>query len=74
MSNTSKILVDQKSGSNLLYLPLDKIMQMSTPAAPVDAISRQPMPVRDRRRRRRRYRRLEDHAKACLRSREREPR
>lgn len=40
MSNTSKILVDQKSGSNLLYLPLDKIMQMSTPAAPVDAMSR----------------------------------
>jgi modulator of FtsH protease HflK len=30
MSNTSKILIDQKSGSNLLYLPLDKIMQMST--------------------------------------------
>ena len=28
LSNTSKIIVDQKSGSNLLYLPLDKIMQM----------------------------------------------
>ena len=35
MTNTSKVLIDQKSGSNLLYLPLDKIMQMSaaTPAA-----------------------------------------
>ena len=30
MSNTSKVLVDQKSGSNLLYLPLDKLMQGQT--------------------------------------------
>lgn len=29
MQNTSKIVVDQKGGQNLLYLPLDKIMQMS---------------------------------------------
>lgn len=29
LSSSSKVLVDQKSGSNLLYLPLDKIMQMS---------------------------------------------
>ncbi len=29
MSNTSKILIDQKSGGNMLYLPLDKLMQMS---------------------------------------------
>ena len=27
LSSTSKILIDQKSGSNLLYLPLDKLMQ-----------------------------------------------
>ncbi len=27
LSNTSKILIDQKSGSNLLYLPLDKLIQ-----------------------------------------------
>ncbi len=26
-SNTTKVLVDQKSGSNMLYLPLDKLMQ-----------------------------------------------
>jgi membrane protease subunit HflK len=32
MSNTSKVLVDQKAGSNLLYLPLDKIMQMTAPS------------------------------------------
>jgi membrane protease subunit HflK len=29
LSNTTKILIDQKGGSNLLYLPLDKIMQMT---------------------------------------------
>lgn len=32
-SNVSKILVDSRSGSNLLYLPLDKIMQMTGAAA-----------------------------------------
>ena len=30
MNNTSKVLVDVEKGSNLLYLPLDKIMQRST--------------------------------------------
>src|SRR5512140_1022795 len=34
MSSTSKILLDAKSGGNLLYLPLDKIMQMTTGNAP----------------------------------------
>jgi membrane protease subunit HflK len=29
LSNSSKILLDAKGGGNLLYLPLDKIMQMS---------------------------------------------
>ncbi|MBI2296034.1 MAG: FtsH protease activity modulator HflK [Betaproteobacteria bacterium] len=29
MSNTTKVLIDQKGGNNLLYLPLDKIIQMS---------------------------------------------
>ncbi len=39
-SNVTKVLVDSKQGSNLLYLPLDKIMQQvaspsaSAPAAP----------------------------------------
>ncbi len=36
-SNTTKVLVDTKQGSNLLYLPLDKIIQQtgqaSTPVA-----------------------------------------
>lgn len=31
-SNVTKVLVDTKAGSNLLYLPLDKIMQMSSQA------------------------------------------
>lgn len=31
--NTTKLLVDQKAGGNLLYLPLDKLMQMSSPNA-----------------------------------------
>ncbi len=38
-SNTTKVLVDSKQGSNLLYLPLDRLMQMSaqaTAGAPVD--------------------------------------
>ena len=37
-SNTTKIMVDQKSGGNMLYLPLDKLMQKMTEghvAAPV---------------------------------------
>ena len=29
MQTSSKILVDQKGGQNMLYLPLDKIMQMT---------------------------------------------
>jgi membrane protease subunit HflK len=28
-TNTTKVLVDSKQGSNLLYLPIDKLMQMS---------------------------------------------
>jgi membrane protease subunit HflK len=39
-SNVSKVLVESRQGSNLLYLPLDKIMQMSSQgavAAPADA-------------------------------------
>lgn len=38
-ASTTKVLVDSKQGSNLLYLPLDKLMQQSGNAAatPVDA-------------------------------------
>ena len=33
LSNTSKIMVDQKSGNNLLFLPLDKVLQLSAGGA-----------------------------------------
>jgi len=29
LTSTSKVLIDARAGNNLLYLPLDKIMQMS---------------------------------------------
>lgn len=40
-SNTTKVMVDAKGNGNLLYLPLDKLMQaagaqVATPAAPAD--------------------------------------
>ncbi len=38
LSSSSKVMVDAKSGSNLLYLPLDKIMQAGgAPAAQAEA-------------------------------------
>jgi membrane protease subunit HflK len=33
-SNVTKVLVDSKQGSNLLYLPLDKIMQQVSQVTP----------------------------------------
>ena len=36
-SNVTKVLVDSKQGSNLLYLPLDKILQMTGPGADAGA-------------------------------------
>ena len=33
-TNVSKVMVDSKSNSNLLYLPLDKLLQQSAAAAP----------------------------------------
>jgi len=42
LSNTSKIIVDQKNGNNLLYLPLDKLINMSgSPSA--SPVTVQPM-------------------------------
>jgi membrane protease subunit HflK len=32
LGNSTKVLVDQKAGSNLLYLPLDKLIQQSVAA------------------------------------------
>ena len=46
MGSTSKIIVDQKQGSNLLYLPLDRLMQMATPSAPpIEAMPAQAAPA-----------------------------
>jgi membrane protease subunit HflK len=36
MTNTTKVLIDQKGGNNLLYLPLDRLIQM-TGARPAEA-------------------------------------
>ena len=33
-ANVSKVMVDSRNGSNLLYLPLDKLIQQSTTAVP----------------------------------------
>jgi membrane protease subunit HflK len=41
-SNTSKIIVDQKSGSNLLYLPLDKLIQSGSSSSPAQTIDSPP--------------------------------
>jgi membrane protease subunit HflK len=71
MSNTSKVLVDQKGGNNLLYLPLDKLMQIAGPVAgaAVDAMNKpaDPSPGSEQ---------LPSASRSrdALRSREREPR
>src|SRR4029453_14079637 len=60
LGNSSKVLVDQKAGSNLLYLPLDKLLQQSAPvtvpppSAPDLPGPRAPLICRPRARRRRR--------------------
>jgi len=41
--NVSKVMVDVRNGSNLLYLPLDKLMQQTTEAPP--AAQAEPTPV-----------------------------
>ena len=41
LANTSKVIVDQKSGNNLLYLPLDKLINMSG-SAPISSVTVQP--------------------------------
>ena len=44
MSNTTKVLVDQKGGNSLIYLPLDKIMQMSGTLPPEGAVKPESAP------------------------------
>jgi len=45
MSSTSKVMIDAKSGGNLLFLPLDKIMQMSAAGAAEAMASAKPSPT-----------------------------
>ena len=73
LANSSKVVVDQKNGSNLLYLPLDKLMQLGASASPpVDGGAKQaptetvvpaPAPVES-----------SPRSRDALRNREREPR
>jgi modulator of FtsH protease HflK len=69
LSSTSKILLDTKGSGNLLYLPLDKIMQMSAGALPEATVQSkqtlvEPTPNPD----------ADARARDALRSRERESR
>ncbi|HUW38141.1 MAG TPA: FtsH protease activity modulator HflK [Rhodocyclaceae bacterium] len=46
LSNTSKIMIDAKGGNNMLYLPLDKLMQAAgAPAAAAPAAATTPAPA-----------------------------
>jgi len=72
LSNSSKVVVDQKAGNNLLYLPLDKIMQLgaasnasadaATKSAP-ESVSPTPAPAE-----------VSPRSRDAFRNREREPR
>ena len=42
LTNSSKVLIDQKGGNNLLYVPLDKLMQMTGPGAAESAKPAEP--------------------------------
>jgi membrane protease subunit HflK len=45
LSNVSKVLVDQKNGNSLLYLPLDKLIESTRAAAPAaEAAAATPSP------------------------------
>jgi modulator of FtsH protease HflK len=44
-ANVSKVLVESRQGSNLLYLPLDKLMQQATAAAPPAAAAQTSTPT-----------------------------
>jgi membrane protease subunit HflK len=42
LSSTSKVLIDARSSGNLLFLPLDKILQMSAAAVPSESSAKPP--------------------------------
>jgi membrane protease subunit HflK len=39
LRNSTKVLVDTEGGNNLLYLPLDQLMQRRSSASPVEQVS-----------------------------------
>jgi modulator of FtsH protease HflK len=48
LSSTTKIFIDQKSGNNLLYLPLEKLIQMSGSSSPtISSAEAPPTPVQE---------------------------
>ncbi len=47
LSSTSKIMVDQKGGGNLLYLPLDKLIQTSGPSTLPGPAAELPAPMQE---------------------------
>ena len=45
LSSTSKVMLDYKGSGNLLYLPLDKLMQqVAAPLIDQSGVARQPSP------------------------------
>jgi membrane protease subunit HflK len=44
-SSVTKIMVDSRSGNNLLYLPLDKLLQQATPVVPGAPVAATPDPA-----------------------------
>ncbi len=45
LSSTSKVVVDQKAGQNLLYLPIDKLMQLSVQQGSGSTVTVEPAPA-----------------------------
>lgn len=39
LTNTTKVMVDQKGNNSLLYLPLDKLIQSTNPGSPLSALA-----------------------------------
>jgi membrane protease subunit HflK len=45
LGNSSKVLIDQKAGNNLLYLPLDQLLKQGAAGAAVAADATRPVPA-----------------------------
>lgn len=47
LANTSKVLVDIRQGNNVLYLPLDRMLQGKTAVRPVEPAETTPLPAQE---------------------------